>query len=186
MTLNHAQIAWCIARDLPEGAVVNLGSGMPLLIPDHVPADRAIVFHAGNGLSGGGVHQAEPPTMGHVDISVLGACEVSGRGDLAIRHLPAAGGAMEPATGAKQIFAMMELFTKEGRPRLVPDCSLPLTGQCCITRVYTDLAVFELGNGQVMLSGLVEGITLYTLQAELDVELQVSPSLRLLQAPVLS
>jgi 3-oxoadipate CoA-transferase beta subunit len=92
---------------------------------------------------------------GHLDICVLGAYQVSARGDLANWHtgregdIPAVGGAMDLALGAKQTFVMMDLFTRSGEPKLVPDCTYPLTGLACVSRVYTDRAVFLLGDGTV-------------------------------------
>ncbi|WP_449566895.1 3-oxoacid CoA-transferase subunit B [Microbispora rosea] len=99
-------------------------------------------------------HHADSFAMmrgGHLDVCVLGAFQVSERGDLANWHtgapdaIPAVGGAMDLATGAKQVFVMMTLFTKEGTPKLVPECTYPLTGLACVSRVYTDLGVFHIG-----------------------------------------
>jgi 3-oxoadipate CoA-transferase, beta subunit len=96
-------------------------------------------------------HHADSFAMmrgGHLDICVLGAYEVSAAGDLANWHtgraddIPAVGGAMDLALGAKQTFVMMSLFTRDGTSKLVPECTYPLTGLACVTRVYTDLAVF--------------------------------------------
>ncbi|MGW4289540.1 3-oxoacid CoA-transferase subunit B [Streptomyces sp. NPDC004673] len=87
---------------------------------------------------------------GHLDYCVLGAFQVSARGDLANWHtgapdaIPAVGGAMDLAVGAKRTFVMMTLLTRDGEPKLVPDCSYPLTGVGCVSRLYTDLAVFHL------------------------------------------
>src|SRR5919112_5226104 len=87
---------------------------------------------------------------GHLDICVLGAFQVSARGDLANWHtgapgaIPAVGGAMDLAIGAKHTWVMMTLFAKDGRAKLVPECSYPLTGLACVSRVYTDLAVFDI------------------------------------------
>ncbi|TDO06567.1 3-oxoadipate CoA-transferase beta subunit [Mycobacterium sp. BK086] len=89
---------------------------------------------------------------GHLDVCVLGAFQVSERGDLANWHtgaadsIPAVGGAMDLAIGAKRVFVMMTLFTKDGRPKLVPQCSYPLTGLRCVSRVYTELGTFEIDN----------------------------------------
>ena len=217
--LSRQQIAWRVAQDIPDGSYVNLGSGMPLLVADHVPHGREIIFHSENGLLGVGPRQQEPfdsnlinagnmPVTllpggaffhhadsfvmvrgGHLDISVLGAYEVAENGDLANwdlpsgRKAPAVGGAMDLAAGAKQVFVMMEYFAKDGSCKIVPECTLPLTGQRCVTSIYTDLAVLDLVDGQVILRELVEGITLHTLQLETPVQLQVSPQLKLLLPP---
>ena len=219
-TLNRQQIAWRVAQDIPEGAYVNLGSGMPLMVSDYVPAGREVIFHSENGLLGVGPRQTQQPfdnnlinagnipvTLlpggayfhhcdsfamvrgGHLDISVLGAYQVAENGDLANwdlpkgRKAPAVGGAMDLAGGAKNLCVMMEYFAKDGTCESVPQCSLPLTGQRCVTTIYTDIAVLDIINGRVVVRELIEGITLYTLQAETPVALQVSPGLQLLQAP---
>lgn len=101
-------------------------------------------------------HHADSFAMmrgGHLDVCVLGAFQVSHAGDLANWHtgdpdaIPAVGGAMDLAVGAKRIFVMMTLFARDGTPKLVPTCTYPLTGLACVSRVYTDLATFELENG---------------------------------------
>ena len=128
---------------------------------------------------------------GHIDITVLGAYQVAENGDLANwdlpagRKAPAVGGAMDLAAGAKQVFVMMEYFAKDGSCKILPQCTLPLTGQECVTTIYTDIAVLDLINGKVVVRELIEGITLHTLQAETEVQLHVSPNLRLLQPPAL-
>lgn len=103
-------------------------------------------------------HQADSFAMmrgGHLDICVMGAYQVSERGDLANWHtgadgaIPAVGGAMDLAVGAKETFVMMSLLTREGRSKLVADCTYPLTGVRCVSRVYTDLAVFLLDGSAV-------------------------------------
>jgi 3-oxoadipate CoA-transferase, beta subunit len=108
-------------------------------------------------------HHADSFAMmrgGHLDICVLGAYQVSVTGDLANWHtgqpgdIPAVGGAMDLAIGARQTFVMMTLLTREGRPKLVPECSYPLTGVACVSRVYTDLAVFLLQPGGVVVRDL--------------------------------
>src|SRR3546814_19691107 len=94
---------------------------------------------------------------GHLDICVLGAFQVSRFGDLANWHtgapdaIPAVGGAMDLAIGAKSVYVLMELLTREGQSKLVERCTYPLTGVGCVTRVYTDLAVFDLKDGKVVL-----------------------------------
>ncbi|MEY4641221.1 MAG: hypothetical protein RLZZ227_1215 [Pseudomonadota bacterium] len=221
--LTRQQIAWRIAQDIPDGSYVNLGSGMPLMVSDYVPAGREIVFHAENGLLGIGPRQTAeskdmnlinagniPVTLlpggaffhhadsfvmvrgGHLDYSVLGAYQVAENGDLANwdlpqgRKAPAVGGAMDLAVGAKHVFVMMEYFAKDGSAKIVPRCSLPLTGKGCVTTIYTDIAVLDLIDGKVWVREIIEGITLQSLQAETDVQLRISPALTLLSAPASS
>ncbi|ARP89091.1 3-oxoadipate CoA-transferase [Bordetella genomosp. 9] len=184
--LTRDQIAARVARDIPEGAYVNLGIGLPTLVANHLPADREIVLHTENGMLGMGpapapgqedydlinagkqpvtqvpgtsfFHHADSFAMmrgGHLDICVLGAFQVSVKGDLANWHtgapdaIPAVGGAMDLASGAKQVFVMMELTKRDGQSKLVPECTYPLTGVRCVSRVYTDVAVFDIRNDGV-------------------------------------
>lgn len=179
--LGKQDIAALVARDIPHGAFVNLGIGLPTSVADHLPDDSAVVLHTENGMlnmgpaaqgdaidpdltNAGKVPVTEPPGAayfhhadsfammrgGHLDICVLGAFQVSAGGDLANWHtgapdaIPAVGGAMDLAIGAKKVFIMMTLFTKTGAPKLVPRCTYPLTGLGCADRVYTDLAVFDI------------------------------------------
>jgi len=125
-------------------------------------------------------HHADSFAMmrgGHLDICVLGAYQVSVDGDLANWHtgrpgdIPAVGGAMDLALGAKQTFVMMDLFTRSGEPKLVPACTYPLTGLACVSRVYTDRAVFLIADGQVRVRETF-GTTFAELQEGLpDIEL---------------
>ena len=124
-------------------------------------------------------HHADSFAMmrgGHLDICVLGAYQVSAAGDLANWHtgqpgdIPAVGGAMDLAIGARQTFVMMTLLTRDGRPKLVPECTYPLTGLACVSRVYTDLAVFLIQPGRVVVRDLF-GIDFGTLAALLDIPL---------------
>ena len=110
-------------------------------------------------------HHADSFAMmrgGHLDICVLGAYQVSSAGDLANWHtgqpgdIPAVGGAMDLAIGARQTFVMMALETRDGRPKLVPECTYPLTGLGCVSRVYTDLAVFLIDPGRVVVRDLFD------------------------------
>ncbi|WAP60119.1 3-oxoacid CoA-transferase subunit B [Streptomyces sp. S465] len=179
--LGKHDIAALVARDIPQGAFVNLGIGQPTLVADHLPADSGVVLHTENGMLNMGpaakddeidpdlinagkipvtelpgaayFHHADSFAMmrgGHLDVCVLGAFQVSAGGDLANWHtgapdaIPAVGGAMDLAVGAKKVYVMMTLFTKTGEPKLVPACTYPLTGLGCVDRVYTDLAVFEI------------------------------------------
>jgi 3-oxoadipate CoA-transferase beta subunit len=178
---SHDQMAARVARDIPEGAYVNLGIGLPTRVANHLPPDREVVLHSENGILGMGpapavghedpdlinagkqpvtlltggafFHHADSFAMmrgGHIDLCVLGAFQVAANGDLANWHtgapgaIPAVGGAMDLATGAKRTVVMMEHCTKSGESKLVPQCSYPLTGIACVRRVYTDLAVIDL------------------------------------------
>jgi 3-oxoadipate CoA-transferase beta subunit len=180
-TLTRAQMAERVARDIPDGAYVNLGIGLPTLVSNYLPSDREVILHTENGLLGMGpapqpdqidpdlinagkqpvtalpgsayFHHADSFGMmrgGHLDICVLGAFQVSSTGDLsnwstgAPGAIPAVGGAMDLAIGAKDVFVMTDLLTKSGESKLVTACTYPLTGVGCVSRVYTDHAVFDI------------------------------------------
>lgn len=207
--LDRNAMAARVARDIPDGAYVNLGIGLPTLVANHLPEGREIVLHTENGLLGMGprpapgdedpelinaskqpvttlpgasfFHHADSFAMmrgGHLDICVLGGFEVSVTGDLANWHtgkpdaIPAVGGAMDLAIGAKRVYVLMEALTKDGRPKLVRECSYPLTGKGCVSRVYTDVATFELTPEGVLARDLVEGLTLSDLEGMLGVPLR--------------
>jgi 3-oxoadipate CoA-transferase beta subunit len=123
-------------------------------------------------------HHADSFAMmrgGHLDVCVLGAFQVSAGGDLANWHtgavgtVPAVGGAMDLAIGARSVFVMMSLFAKDGTPKLMPACSYPLTGVGCVERVYTEHAVFEIGP-----AGVAVRETFGTPYAELSARLAVT------------
>lgn len=206
--LSRDQIAERVARDIPDGAIVNLGIGLPTKVANALPSDREIVLHTENGMLGMGpeatgdqidpdlinagkipvtelpgsayFHHADSFAMmrgGHVDICVLGAFQVATSGDLANWHtgapdaIPAVGGAMDLAIGAKRVFVMMELLTKQGTSKLVEQCSYPVTGLGCVTRVYTDLAVFDLVDGHAAVVETVPGVTVSDLEQLTGLEL---------------
>lgn len=195
------QIAQRVARDIPEGAYVNLGIGLPTKVANYLPAEREVFLHSENGLLGMGPAPApgeedaelinagkEPVTLleggaffhhgdsfammrgGHLDICVLGAFQVSSTGDLANWHtgaadaIPAVGGAMDLAIGAKQVFVMMDHLTKSGECKLVPACTYPLTGIGCVDRIYTDLAVIDVTEAGLVVTDMAEGLTFEALQ----------------------
>ncbi|QEI07770.1 3-oxoacid CoA-transferase subunit B [Pigmentiphaga aceris] len=119
-------------------------------------------------------HHADSFAMmrgGHLDVCVLGAFQVSVNGDLANWHtgapdaIPAVGGAMDLAIGAKKTFVMMEFLTRQGEAKLVPACTYPLTGIGCVSRIYTDLAVIDLAGGEARVIDLVEGMDIDALRA---------------------
>ena len=200
--LDRNQIAARVARDIPEGAYVNLGVGLPTLVASHLPKDREVIIHSENGILGlgpkprpgdededlidagkapatiltGGAyfHHADSFGMirgGHIDICVLGAFQVASNGDIANWHtgeadaIPAVGGAMDLAAGAKQVFVTMEHLTKKGESKIVERCSYPLTGVRCVTRIYTDLAVIEVkADGLHLVEIVAEGLSFDELQ----------------------
>lgn len=163
-----------VANYLPEGREVMLHSENGVIGMGPAPAkgqEDWDLINAGKQpvtlLDGGAYfHHADSFGMmrgGHLDICVLGAFQVSRSGDLANWHtgapdaIPAVGGAMDLAIGAKSVFVLMELLTREGQSKLVQQCSYPLTGVGCVTRVYTDLAVFDLKDGNIVLVDDVSG-----------------------------
>ncbi len=205
---NREQMAARVAQDIPHGAVVNLGIGLPTLVANHLEREREVLLHSENGVIGMGptppageedydlinagkqpvsllpggsyFHHADSFAMmrgGHLDICVLGAFQVSAGGDLANWHtgapgaIPAVGGAMDLAIGAKKTFVMMEHCTKGGESKIVPRCSYPLTGVACVSRIYTDLAVLEITPAGVRVVEMAPGVGIEALQAQTAVPL---------------
>ena len=196
------QVAALVARDIHDGAVVNLGIGMPTLVANHLGAGKEVMLHSENGVIGmgpapapgeedydlinagkqpvtllpGGVffHHADSFAMmrgGHLDVCVLGAYQVAANGDLANWHtgeadaIPAVGGAMDLAIGARKTWVMMEHTTKGGEPRIVARCTYPITALGCVSRVYTDLAVLDITPAGVVLREMAQGLDFAALQA---------------------
>ena len=186
-----------VARDIPNGAYVNLGIGLPTMVANHLPKDREIILHTENGLLGMGpapeagaedadlinagkqpvtalpgasfFHHADSFGMmrgGHLDFCVLGAFQVSVKGDLANWHtggkddIPAVGGAMDLAIGAKRVVVMMEHVTKRGESKIVPACTYPVTGLACVNRIYTDLAVIDVTREGLVVIEIAPGLAL--------------------------
>jgi 3-oxoadipate CoA-transferase, beta subunit len=211
--LSRDQIARRVAQDIPEGAYVNLGIGLPTMVSNHLPAEREIFLHSENGLLGMGpapasgqededlinagkqpvtllpggayFHHADSFAMmrgGHLDICVLGAFQVSVQGDLANWHtgaadaIPAVGGAMDLAVGARQVFVMMEHQTKSGASKIVAECSYPLTGIACVNRIYTDLAVLDVTPQGLAVREILSDIPFEELQRLSGVPLFRSPA----------
>lgn len=195
--LSRQQLAARVAQDIPDGAYVNLGIGLPTLIANQLPQDREVILQSENGLIGMGpapaageedwelinagkqavtlltggafFHHADSFAMmrgGHIDICVLGAFQVSVTGDLANWHtgepdaIPAVGGAMDLAIGAKRTFVMMDLLTRSGESKLVEHCTYPLTGIGCVSRLYSDLAVIDLSSAGARVVELAPGVTI--------------------------
>jgi len=207
------ELAARVAKDIPEGATVNLGIGQPTLVANHIPTTLEILLHSENGILGMGpapaagqedydlinagkqpvtllpggafFHHADSFAMmrgGHLDICVLGAFQVSATGDLANWHtgepgaIPAVGGAMDLASGAKQTWVMMDLLTKQGQSKLVSACSYPLTGIGCVKRVYTDLATLACTANGLLVIDMVPGLTLQALSELIGLPLALAAS----------
>jgi 3-oxoacid CoA-transferase B subunit len=186
--LTREQIAQRAALELPDGAYVNLGWGIPNLISDYLPAGITVFFHSENGILGMGrrarageedfdlvdamkvpvtlvpgasfFNQADAHLMtrgGHLDVAVLGGFQVSEKGDLANWKIPGAkgsggiGGAMDIASGTKTVVVCMEHTTRDGAPKIVRECTYPLTGLRCVTTVVTDLAVIDITSDGLVL-----------------------------------
>ena len=195
-------MARLVALDIPDGAYVNLGVGIPELVTQFVPGDREVIYHTENGLLGMGpapAPGAEDPELinagkkpvtaiagaayfhhgdsfamirgGHIDVCVLGAMQVSQCGDLANWSTgandaaPAVGGAMDLVAGVKTIYVITQHTTKEGEPKIVGECTYPLTGRAVVDRIYTDLAVIDVTPGGLAVRELAPGVSFDYLQA---------------------
>ena len=211
MKYTRDRMAARVAQDIPDGAYVNLGIGLPTAVANHLPRDREVILHSENGILGMGPAPAEgdadwdlvnagkqPVTLltggaffhhadsfammrgGHLDICVLGAFQVSAAGDLANWHtgapdaIPAVGGAMDLAIGARQVFVMMEHQTKTGEAKIVERCTYPLTGIGCVSRIYTDLAVIDVTPHGLVALEWVEGLSFDELQARTGAPLRTA------------
>ncbi|HLU00722.1 MAG TPA: CoA-transferase, partial [Burkholderiaceae bacterium] len=125
---------------------------------------------------------------GHIDISVLGAFQVSGQGDIANwdtgepDSIPGVGGAMDLVAGAKRLFVMMQHVDRNGRPKIVPECTYPLTGCAAVHRIYTDLAVIDITPSGLEVVGILEGLDFTTLQEQTGVPLKLAEKCRILDA----
>ncbi|OAL76314.1 3-oxoadipate CoA-transferase [Acinetobacter sp. SFB] len=203
-------LAQRVAHDIPEGSYVNLGIGLPTLVANYFADKEVILqsengvlgqwtqaevgeenwdlINAGKeaiDLKKGGAffHHADSFGMmrgGHLDYCILGAFQISAKGDLANWHtghpdaIPAVGGAMDLASGAQNVYVMMEHLTKQGHSKILEKCSYPLTGLACVNRVYTEIATFDFDNGQVFVIDIVAPHTAEYVQRITDIPLDFS------------
>ncbi len=215
--LQRRQMAARAARDVVEGAYVNLGIGMPTLIADYVTPGEEVIYHSENGILGMGpapapgeedknlvnagkqlvtlvrggcyFNSADSFAMmrgGHLDMVFLGAFQVSEAGDLANwitddrNALPSVGGAMDLAVGCRDIRVLMEHVTRDGKPRILRDCTYPLTAKRAVKRIYTNLAVIDVTQGGLVVREMVEGLDFDHLQELTEATLHFDENCRLL------
>src|SRR6266540_1953857 len=207
-------IAMRVAAEIPAGAYVNLGIGMPTLVADFVPPEKGVMIHSENGLIGTGPFPAPGDEIlelvnaggqavtlvpgaafmdsaqsfaivrgGHIDVAVLGGLQVSERGDLANwrqanRKAGSIGGAADIAAGAKRLFVAMEHTTKDGQPKVLHECTYPLTGAKSVDMIFTDVAVIKVEAEGLLLLETAPGWTADDVQQITEARLRVSPELR--------